>query len=88
VLLETENEQEKNAFQFLDELLQHQSYVLISTSEIFTQQLTHQRINGRFVHVRLKKKLKLNGDYSLVKKININEYAFPRFINSYLEKSF
>jgi A/G-specific adenine glycosylase len=88
VLLETETEQEEIAFQFLEELLQHQSYVLISTSEIFTQQLTHQRIAGRFLHVRLKKKLKLNGHYRLVKKININEYAFPRLINSYLEKSF
>ena len=88
VLLETANEEEKSAMHFLDELLEHQSYVLISTSETFTQQLTHQRINGRFVHVRIKKKLKLSGDYRLVKKININDYAFPRFINSYLEKSF
>ena len=88
VLFETETEQEKNAIQFLEELLQHQSYILISTSKIFTQQLTHQRIAGRFLHVRLKKKLELNGQYRLVKKININEYAFPRFINSYLEKSF
>lgn len=88
VLLETQTEHEKRALQYLDELLQHQSYTIISTSEIFTQQLTHQRINGRFLHVRLEKKLKLGGDYRLVKKININEYAFPGIINSYLQKSF
>jgi A/G-specific adenine glycosylase len=88
VLLETENEQANTAMRFLDELLQHQSYSFISTSEVLSQQLTHQRINGRFIRIRLKKKLKFNGQYLLVKKIHINEYAFPRFINSYLEKSF
>jgi A/G-specific adenine glycosylase len=88
VLLETDNEAEATALRFLDELLQHQSYTLISSSEIYSQQLTHQRISGRFVHIKLKKKLTLNGNYSLVKKININEYAFPKFINSYLQKSF
>jgi A/G-specific adenine glycosylase len=88
VLLETDSEHEETALRFLDELLQHQSYSLISSSEIYSQQLTHQRISGRFLHIRLKKKLKLNGAYRLVKKININEYAFPKFINSYLQKSF
>jgi A/G-specific adenine glycosylase len=88
VLLETENEQEKAALRFLDELLQHQSYTLISTSQVYSQQLTHQRINGRFFRVSVKKQLKLNGHYRLVKKININDYAFPKFINSYLQKSF
>lgn len=88
ILLETEEEQEKKAIRFLDELLQHQSYQLISTSETCSQQLTHQRIYGKFLHVRVKNKLKLDDQYRLVKKINIHEYAFPRFINSYLEKSF
>lgn len=88
ILLETDGEQEGAALQFLDELLQHQSYTLISTSDIYQQQLTHQRIKGRFLHVRLQKKLALNGPYRLVKKINIHEYAFPKFINSYLQKSF
>lgn len=88
VLLETETENQKKAVQFLDELLQHQSYTLVSSSEIFTQQLTHQRISARFLHVRLKKSPELNDDYRLVKKININEYAFPGIINSYLQKSF
>jgi A/G-specific adenine glycosylase len=88
VLLETAIEHEKKAFQFLDELLQHQSFTVVSTSEVFTQQLTHQRISGRFFRIRVNKKLKLEGHYKLVKKINIHEYAFPRFINSYLQKSF
>lgn len=88
VLFETDNEQEETALRFLNELLQHQSYILISTSEVYSQQLTHQRIKGRFVRIRLKKKLKFKGNYRLVKKININEYAFPKFINSYLQKTF
>ena len=88
VLLETESEQAGEADSFLNELLQHQSYDVISKSEIFTQQLTHQRIKGRFLHIRLNGKINLNENYRLVKKININDYAFPKFINSYLQKSF
>jgi A/G-specific adenine glycosylase len=88
VLLETGNEQPGEAVSFLNELLQHQSFDLISQSEIYTQQLTHQHIKGRFLHIRLNGKINMNGDYRLVKKININDYAFPKFINSYLQKSF
>ena len=59
VLLETDKENEEKALHFLNELLQHQSYTLISSSKIYSQQLTHQRISGRFLHIRLRKKLKL-----------------------------
>ena len=88
VLFETETEQHEQALSFLKELLQHQSFDVIAESEIYSQQLTHQHIKGRFLRIRLKAEISLNGNYRLVNKININEYAFPRFINSYLQKSF
>ncbi|HUQ67397.1 MAG TPA: A/G-specific adenine glycosylase [Flavitalea sp.] len=88
VLFETESEQANAAISFLGELLQHQSYEVIHESEIYRQQLTHQRIHGRFLRIRVNGKIHLNGSYRLVKKINIHDYAFPRFINSYLQKSF
>lgn len=88
VLLETEIETPSAAVSYLDELLQHQSYTILSKSEVYTQQLTHQLIKGRFLHVKLNGKINLNGNYRLVKRVNINAYAFPKFINSYLQKSF
>jgi len=88
VLLETDRESSGDAISFLDELLQHQSFTILSESEVYTQQLTHQRINGRFLHIKLNGKINPNGNYRLVNRVNINDYAFPKFINSYLEKSF
>lgn len=88
ILLETDNEHHSLALSFLNELLQHQSYELIAESGIYSQQLTHQHIKGRFLRIRINGEINLDGSYRLVKKININDYAFPRFINSYLQKSF
>lgn len=88
VLLEADKELADPGKSFLGKLLQHQSYEILSQSELHTQQLTHQRINGRFYRVGLTGKISLNGNYKHVKKINLNGYAFPRFINSYLEKEF
>jgi A/G-specific adenine glycosylase len=86
VLLETEAEHDDPAGDFLKKLLQHQSYSILFSSQIHSQQLTHQRINGRFFRIRLQKKAKLAGNYKLVKKGNLNEYAFPKFINTYIGK--
>lgn len=88
VLLEAENELADPGKGFLPELLKHQSYSVLSQSLVHSQQLTHQRINGRFFHILLSRETELSNGYRLIKKINLNEYAFPRFINSYLEKNY
>lgn len=88
VLLESGHEHADPEADFLHKLLQHQSYTVVSRSEPQFQQLTHQRINGRFFRVRLSGNPDLNGNYRLVKKINLNDYAFPKFINAYLAKGF
>jgi A/G-specific adenine glycosylase len=88
VLFESDAEQENAAVAFLNGLLQPHYYEVTGQSEMYTQQLTHQRINGRFIRVAVKDHVHLTGTYFPVKKININDYAFPRLINSYIQKSF
>lgn len=86
VLAESDEEHNDPAGTLLSKLLQHQSYSVLSGSEIQTQQLTHQRINGQFFSIRLHKEFNLPGNYILVGKSNLHEYAFPKFINAYLER--
>jgi A/G-specific adenine glycosylase len=86
VLLESDEEYFDPEIPFLDRLLQHQSYTIVSRSGIHSQQLTHQRINGRFYRVQLTGNAMLNQNYLLVQKVNLNDYAFPKFINAYLEQ--
>jgi A/G-specific adenine glycosylase len=61
-------------------------YEVKSISPLFKQQLSHQLIAGQFIKITVTKKpLLQKGELWLTKK-EINQYAFPRFINSYLEK--
>jgi A/G-specific adenine glycosylase len=87
VLLESPEEHETTAKTFLGKLLQHR-YSIISESGVHMQQLTHQKIKGKFIRVRTTGRPIIHGNYQLVKKSHLNEYAFPRFINSFLEKEF
>jgi A/G-specific adenine glycosylase len=59
---------------------------ITSISVAAVQQLTHQTIRGRFIHVTLNKPLPSgSSDLRLVTKAALKEYAFPRFINAYLQ---
>jgi len=87
VLMEKDEPQETPEKDFLDALFKRGSYMITHASEVFSQQLTHQRIYGRFFVVKLSTKCKLAGNYTLVKKKVIGEYAFPKFINSFLENT-
>lgn len=86
VVFESQSEDDSAATSFLNQLLQHQTFIITSKSIILSQKLTHQRIKGRFLRVQLKQPAETLSNYKLVKKINLNEYAFPRFINAYLEE--
>jgi A/G-specific adenine glycosylase len=71
---------------WLKEQLGIKKYLLQHTSSIFRQQLTHQNIQGQFFVVQLER---LPKSLLHFKKIKMNDaalLAFPRFINSYLEK--
>jgi A/G-specific adenine glycosylase len=59
------------------------SYDIISISGIFKQQLSHQLIAGQFIKVVIKKKPSGQG-FLWLKKEQVKKYAFPQFINQYL----
>ncbi len=85
VLLEKDEPDDDPSGAFLTEFLQ-QPFSVKSASAPLSQQLSHQRIHGRFYRVTLSSALSLPGGYKLVKKTALGDYAFPRFINSYLEE--
>lgn len=87
VLFEKDEPDDDPAPDFLRDLLKDQPYSVISSSEGYSQQLTHQRINGRFFVVRPSSKVNLGGYYQLIKRKDLAKYAFPRIINSYLENT-
>ena len=53
----------------------------------FHQQLSHQHIKGRFIKMKLHKKPDLPSDLLWVRKKELKNYAFPRFINQHFEKN-
>jgi A/G-specific adenine glycosylase len=59
---------------------------LVDISKIYKQQLTHQSIQGSFIHVTLKKPIAVEG-YRLEKKATLLKLAFPKFINAYFDDS-
>ncbi|MBS1932406.1 MAG: A/G-specific adenine glycosylase [Bacteroidetes bacterium] len=63
----------------------NEKYAVKHISPVYKQQLSHQTINGSFIHVRLKKPVKDSGAYFLVNKKEIKKYAFPKFITHHLK---
>lgn len=59
-------------------------FEVLSVSPIFKQQLSHQKITGRFIQLGLIKKPLLNNDWLWVIRNKFGKYAFPQFINQYL----
>ncbi|ULQ55147.1 A/G-specific adenine glycosylase [Flavihumibacter rivuli] len=51
------------------------------------QQLTHQTITGRFIHVELQGPLSPKYGYQAITPEELRKLAFPRFISSYLERA-
>lgn len=64
--------------------LEKGSYELSAASALFRQQLSHQLIAGRFISVTLKNKMTLPEGWKWIRKNNLDNYAFPGFINQYL----
>ena len=67
----------------IDGILEKNSYNMISVSKTYNQKLSHQVITGRFIHVKLNQKLKLNGGLEWHSKSKLQNLAFPKFINQY-----
>ena len=67
-------------------LLSAGEYRLGPVSDLMKQQLSHQLITGRFIRVRVKPGTPLPGAIRWVAHQDLARYAFPRFINQYLEQ--
>ena len=60
-------------------------YEVVTLSPVYKQQLSHQLIAGRFIHIRVKNKPS-QADWQWVNETGLGKFPFPRVINQYLEK--
>ncbi len=72
----------------LNTLFKDQAFWLRKVSSIFRQQLSHQKIHAQFLEIQLKDNLKQieNHEWIEVPRNQLDKYAFPRIINTYLEQ--
>lgn len=59
---------------------------IYSTSKLYRQQLTHQTIQGRFLHVKTKKEMPLKA-YKAITLTALRKLPFPKFITGYLSEN-
>ncbi len=59
---------------------------VISISKLYRQQLTHQIIQGRFIHIKAKNALELKTYRSVTPK-ELSKLPFPRFITTYMAEN-
>ena len=60
-------------------------YITVSVSPVYAQQLSHQKIMGRFIKIASKMELDLPG-YKDVSKKQLSQHAFPRLITAFFER--
>ena len=68
-------------------LIQKNFYHVDSVSPLLSQQLTHQKIKGIFIKLSLSREPVLPGVIAVSQR-QIARYAFPKFINFYLQKHY
>jgi A/G-specific adenine glycosylase len=68
-----------------EKILKKGSYKIVSTSAVYLQQLSHQKIIGRFIKIVSKKELNLAG-FKAVSLKQLSQYAFPRLITAFFER--
>jgi A/G-specific adenine glycosylase len=87
--VEADSDLRKN--QLLEQLkqkgwLHKNGFEVKSVSAVFKQQLSHQHIRGRFMQIQFHRKPKLPSPMVWISEKKIKDYAFPKFINQYLQK--
>jgi len=60
---------------------------IASISEDMTQQLTHQKITGRFIHIQLNKIPENLQSYQWISRKEAKQKAFPKLLNDYINDS-
>lgn len=68
------------------EWIRMNGYSVTETSKVYKQKLTHQLIYATFTQIRLKQPLKCTAGLLRVRKNKLTKYAFPKIVNSYLNK--
>jgi A/G-specific adenine glycosylase len=66
-------------------IIKKNQYKISSVSSLYTQQLSHQKINGNFIRILLKSELPVSGSKAVSLR-QLSHYPFPRLINAYFEK--
>ena len=67
-------------------IIKKDSYKVLSISPLYTQQLSHQKIMGKFIKIGIEKEIAVPGLRTVSLK-QLSNHAFPRLINTYLENS-
>jgi A/G-specific adenine glycosylase len=70
---------------FVKQLFLTKKFTIRAISKIYTQQLTHQIIHGRFIHIRIQDPLKGIEGYQLVGMKSLVDFPFPKLISTYLQ---
>lgn len=88
VLLETPGpiDQPFQQLPFLQKLLGKKGFTIHHISKTYRQQLTHQTIHGQFITVKALKAPALPEAYFSVSRKQLQQYAFPRLINTFLDE--
>ncbi len=61
-------------------------YEILSVSVLFKQQLSHQRINGQFIRLRIKQKPPQENLWQWVENKKIKRFAFPQLVNQMMKQ--
>ncbi len=73
--------------EFVEREFGNEKITVISMSEIFKQQLTHQTIHAQFVRLSAARPAKGLKGYTLIKQKDINKLPFPRTIRTYIDQA-
>jgi hypothetical protein len=65
--------------------LKNKKYDLINISPTYTQRLSHQLINARFIQITLKGKANVQKQQLLVTTAQLGKFPFPGLIRDYLK---
>ncbi|HXB34015.1 MAG TPA: A/G-specific adenine glycosylase [Puia sp.] len=69
---------------FARQLFEGQALTVRDISSVYRQVLSHQRLRGQFITVRLSRPLTNLDGFQLVSRSALAAYAFPKFINGWL----
>jgi A/G-specific adenine glycosylase len=70
----------------VSQLLNQNGAMVTQISKLYTQQLTHQTVHGQFIEIRVNRAPALGTDFISVPYHELDNYAFPKFMVTYLQE--